>query len=133
MARWLVKTEPDVYSYDDLAHDGRGVWDGVRNATALGHLRRFTVGDEVFVYHSGKARAIVGVARVARGPYPDPAHDDPRLVVVDLVPVRRFAQPVTLAAIKADSAFAAFDLVRISRLSVMAVPDGIWQRIVDMS
>jgi len=132
MARsyWLVKTEPDEYAYDDLERDGRGVWDGVRNATALGHLRRFAAGDEVLVYHSGRQRAIVGVARVARGPYPDPQHDDPKLVVVDLVPVRRLRRPVTLAEIKADPAFAQFDLVRISRLSVMPVGAKAWRRIV---
>jgi predicted RNA-binding protein with PUA-like domain len=132
MARWLVKTEPDEYAYADLERDGRGAWDGVRNATALIHLRRFAPGDEVLVYHTGRERRIVGLARVARAPYADPATGDPRHAVVDLVPVRRLASPVTLAMIKADPAAADFDLVRISRLSVMPVPDDLWQRILDL-
>jgi len=129
MARWLAKTEPDEYAYDDLERDSRGTWDGVRNPTALMHLRSFAVGDEVLVYHTGKEKRVVGVARVVRGPYPDPKQDDPRYVVVDLEPVRRLACPVTLAEIKADPAFAAFDLVRISRLSVMPVPAALWKRL----
>jgi len=131
MARWLVKTEPDDYAYADLARDGHGVWDGVRNTTALQHLRRFAPGDEVLVYHTGKERRIVGLARVADSPYPDPASDDPRHVVVDLAPVRHLARPVTLAEIKADPACAGFDLVRIPRLSVMPVPDALWDRLLD--
>lgn len=132
MARWLVKTEPEDYSYDDLERDGRGVWDGVRNATALLHLRRFARGDEVLIYHTGRERRIVGLARVARGPYTDPATGDPRHAVVDLVPVRRLAGAVPLATIKADPAAAGWDLVRISRLSVMPVPDDLWRRILDL-
>lgn len=130
MSRWLVKTEPEEYAYRDLERDGRGVWDGVRNATALQHLRRFSPGDEVMIYHTGRERRIVGIARVAGDAYPDPAGSDGRHVVVDLVPVRPLARPVTLAAIKADPTFADFDLVRISRLSVMPVPGDLWRRIL---
>ncbi len=133
MNRWLVKTEPDEYAYDDLEAEGRGVWDGVRNATALIHLRRFAVGDAVLVYHTGKERRIVGRARVVRAPYPDPGLDDPRYVVVDLAPEARLERPVALAEIKADAAFASFDLVRISRLSVMPVPPTMWQRLLAWS
>lgn len=133
MARWLVKTEPEEYAYDDLERDGRGVWDGVRNATALQHLRRFAPGDEVLVYHTGRQRQVVGVARVARAPYADPRLEDARYVVVDLEPVRRLTRPVSLAEIKAERSFSGFDLVRISRLSVMPVPDEVWRRLVDWS
>ena len=130
MARWLVKTEPDEYAYDDLERDGRGVWDGVRNATALQHLRRFAPGDEVLIYHTGRERRVVGIAQVVSAPYRDPRLEDARYVVVDLVPVGRLPRPVGLAEIKAEPAFAAFDLVRISRLSVMPVPEPIWRRVL---
>ena len=130
MPRWLVKTEPDEYAYADLERDGRGMWDGVRNATALQHLRRFAPDDEVLVYHTGRERRIVGIARVVGDPYPDPSGSDPRHVVVDLVPVRPLSRPVTLVAIKADPVFAGFDLVRISRLSVMPIPADLWRRIL---
>ncbi|MFO7652843.1 MAG: EVE domain-containing protein [Candidatus Krumholzibacteriia bacterium] len=128
--RWLVKTEPDEYAYDDLEREGVGVWDGVRNATALRHLRGFTPGDEVLVYHTGRERRVVGLARVVRGAYPDPSAGDPRYVVADLAPVRRLEPPVTLAEIKADPALAACDLVRLPRLSVMPVPAVLWRRVV---
>lgn len=133
MARWLVKTEPDEYSFDDLLRAGRDVWDGVKNNTALIHLRAMRPGDDVFVYHTGKERAVVGLARVASEPYPDPNAADPKLTVVDVAAVGRLERPVTLAEIKADPAFAGWELVRISRLSVMPVPDPLWERILAMS
>lgn len=133
MARWLVKTEPDEYSFDDLQLAGRDVWDGVRNHAALKHMRAMKVGDEVFVYHTGKVRAVVGRARVVREAYPDPQADDEKWIVVDLEAVAPLANPVSLAAIKADSAFADWELVRISRLSVMPVPDPVWDRILTMA
>lgn len=133
MARWLVKTEPDEYSFADLQKEGRDVWDGVRNHAALKHMRSMKVGDEVLVYHTGKERAIVGLANVVREAYPDPQAGDPKWVVVDLEAVAPLANPVTLAAIKADPAFADWELVRISRLSVMPVPDHLWERIMAMA
>ena len=133
MARWLVKTEPDEYSFDDLVRAGRDRWDGVRNPVALRHMRSMHPGDEVFVYHTGNVKAIVGLARVASDPYPDPQAGDPKWIVVDLEAVRPLARPVTLAAIKADPAFASWELVRISRLSVMPVPDPLWERIMAMA
>ena len=133
MARWLVKTEPEEYSFADLQRAGRDVWDGVRNNAALKHMRAMRPGDEVLVYHTGGVRAIVGLARVASAPYPDPKAGDPRWIVVDLEAVAPLARPVTLAAIKADPAFAGWELVRISRLSVMPVPDPLWERILAMS
>lgn len=133
MAKWLFKTEPDDYSYDDLERDGRTIWDGVKNNWALKNLRGVQKGDQALIYHTGKERAVTGVAEVVSDPYPDPEADDPKLVVVDIVPVGAWSQPVTLAAIKADSAFSDFALVRFSRLSVMPVPAKIWQRLEKMS
>lgn len=133
MARWLVKTEPDEYSFEDLQRAGRDVWDGVRNHAALKHMWSMKLGDEVLVYHTGKERAIVGLARVVREAYPDPEADDEKWIVVDLEATRPLARPVTLAEIKADPAFAGWELVRISRLSVMPVPDPLWERIMAMA
>jgi predicted RNA-binding protein with PUA-like domain len=129
---WLLKTEPDDYRWEDLERDGRTVWDGVANPTALRHLRAVSPGDRALVYHTGGERAAVGIARAVSGPYPDPRAGDPKLVVFDLVPERRLPRPVTLAAVKADPAFAGFDLVRLPRLSVMPVPPALWDRIVAM-
>ena len=132
MARWLAKTEPSDYAYDDLEQDGTTCWDGIKNATALIHLRKVKAGDEVLVYHTGKERRVVGVARATSAAYPDPKLDDERWAVFDLEPVERLAQPVALAAIKADDAFADFDLLRIARLSFMPVPAKLWRRILRM-
>jgi predicted RNA-binding protein with PUA-like domain len=131
--RWLLKTEPREYSFEDLIRDKKTVWDGVTNALALKHLRAIRIRDELLIYHTGNVRAAVGLARAASDPYPDPANRDPRIVVVDVVPVRRLAQPVTLQAIKASPAFRTFELVRLPRLSVMPVPDALWKKILQMS
>lgn len=137
--QWLVKTEPGTYAFQDLQREGRTVWDGVKNALALRHLRSMRPGDLVMVYHSVSDKACVGIARVDAEPYPDPRGQDPRLTVVDLVPVKPLAQPVTLAAIKADPLFTTPDqdgevflLVRMSRLSVMPVSAPRWRRLVAM-
>lgn len=127
MARWLLKTEPSDYAYDDLERAGKAVWDGVRNAVALKHLRSIRKGDEVLVYHTGAEKAVVGVARATSDAYPDPK--DAALAVVDLAPVRRLERPVTLAAVKADPAFAAWELARLPRLSVMPVPEAVHRRL----
>ena len=132
MARWLIKTEPGDYSYEDLETDGGTCWDGIKNAAALIHLRKVEAGDELFVYHTGKERRIVGIAGATSEAYADPALDDERRAVVDIEPVRRLDTPVTLAAIKEDPAFADFDLVRISRLSVMPVSAKLWRRLLKM-
>ncbi len=133
MAYWLLKTEPDDYSYDELVADKRGVWDGVGNATALQNIRKIAKGDLVFIYHTGKEKAVVGVAEVVTNPYPDPQANDPKLVAFDLKPKRKLAKPVTLQQIKSDPAFEGWDLVRISRLSVMPVTPAIWKRIEKLS
>jgi predicted RNA-binding protein with PUA-like domain len=133
MAAWLLKTEPNVYSWEDLERDRRTVWDGVRNNAALKHMRSVRAGDQALVYHSGEERAAVGLARIATAPYPDPRAGDPRLVVFDLEPVRRLPRPVTLAEVKADPAFAGFALVREPRLSVMPVPPALWKRLLALA
>ncbi len=127
---WLLKTEPSTYAYADLERDGKGAWDGVANPVALKHLRAMTTGDECFVYHTGNEKRIVGIARVTKAAYPDPKQSDQRLVVVDLVPVRRVARPVTLAEVKGDGRFADWELVRIGRLSVMPVSEARWKAIL---
>ena len=133
MARWLLKTEPSEYSFDQLLQDKKTVWSGVTNATALIHLRSMTKGDEAIIYHTGDERSAVGLATIASAPYPDPAADNPKLVVVDLKAGKRLASPVTLATIKADKAFAGWDLLRIGRLSVVPVPDAMWDRLLALS
>ncbi|MEP6590075.1 MAG: EVE domain-containing protein [Gemmatimonadota bacterium] len=118
---WILKSEPSTYSWAALVADGRTVWDGVASNAALLHLRAMRKGDEVLLYHSGEERAIIGIAQIARGPYPDPGLDDPKRVVVDLVPVRPLKRSVTLGEIKAVPGLADLGLVRISRLSCMPV------------
>ena len=127
---WLLKTEPSTYSYDDLERDAKGVWDGVANPVALRNLRAMTAGDECFVYHTGTEKRIVGIARVTKAAYPDPKQSDPKMVVVDLVPVKRVVRPVTLSEIKADGRFADWELVRIARLSVMPVLEARWKAVL---
>lgn len=129
---WLVKEEPTHYSFDDLLRDRKTSWTGVRNALAQKHLRAMRKGDRIFYYHTGSEKAIVGIARAAGDPYPDPADASGALFAVDVAPVERLRTPVTLAAIKADKAFASFPLVRIARLSVMPVSDDEWRRIERM-
>ncbi|RPI01700.1 MAG: EVE domain-containing protein [Zetaproteobacteria bacterium] len=131
--RWLLKTEPGEYAFEDLLRDGRTVWDGVTNRLAQKHLRAIRKRDRLLVYHTGTVRAAVGIAVAASDPYPDPASTDPRMVVVDVVPVARLEKAVALAAIKADSRFREFDLVRLPRLSVMPVPERIWEEILSMA
>lgn len=130
---WLLKTEPGTYSFADLARDKRTTWDGVSNPVALKNLRAMKKGDEAFVYHTGDEKSVVGVARIASDPYPDPKQNDDRLVVVDLVPARAVPRPVSLATIKADKRFAGFALVRISRLSVMPVLPAQWKVILALA
>jgi predicted RNA-binding protein with PUA-like domain len=126
---WLLKTEPSEYSWDDLARDKKTAWAGVTNALALKHIRAMKQGDLALVYHTGNDRAVVGTAKVASHPYPDPKAGDEKIVIVDVMPVKKFSKPVTLDLIKADPTFAGWDLLRIGRLSVVPVPPAIWKRI----
>jgi predicted RNA-binding protein with PUA-like domain len=109
------------------------VWAGVRNPLAQKHLRSIRKGDRIFYYHTGKEKAVVAIARALSDAYPDPDDGSGKLFVVDIAPEKKLPQPVTLAAIKADRAFASFPLVRMSRLSVMPVTDPEWDRIELMS
>lgn len=133
MAYWILKTEPTTYSFADLQREGRTVWDGVANNTALIHIRSMQPGDEAIIYHSGDVRSAVGLARIASAPYADPKLDDPKRVVVDVEVVRPLIRPVTLAAIKADPGFAQLGLVRLPRLSVVPVSVEQWQTLMQMA
>ena len=127
---WILKSEPSTYSYADLERDGRTVWDGIRNAQALIHLRAMKQGDRTLFYHTGDEKAIVGLARIASDPYPDPKASDEKLVVVDLVADRPLTKTIALSEIKQDPAFATLGLVRHSRLSVVPVPEEQWKRLL---
>ena len=128
MTTFLLKTEPDDYSFDDLVRDKRTEWDGVRNPTALMHMRTAKKGDEAYIYHTGKERRIVGIARIVSDVYEDPANPgltgkgDLKGPLFDIAPGKAAKNPLTLGEIKADPRFAGFDLVRLSRLSAMPVP-----------
>jgi len=128
MPTWLLKSEPDCYAWAQMQLDRRTHWDGVASPAAQKHLRDVRVGDEAFFYHTGDERAIVGLVKVVKAPYPDPevpgitAAGDPKGVLIDIAPVKAAKTPVTLAAIKADPRFAEFLLVKISRLGVLPVP-----------
>ena len=128
-----MKEEPDHYGYDQLERDGKTVWAGVRNPLAQKHLRSIRKGDRLFYYHTGKEKAVVAIAKAASDAYPDPDDDSGKSYVVDVTPEKKLPHPVTLAAIKADKAFASFPLVRMSRLSVMPVSDAEWAQIEKMS
>jgi len=130
---WILKTDADTYDFDRLVRERRTVWDGVTNTLALKHIRGMAKGDLAFIYHSGDEKALVGLARIASDPYADPKGGDPRLAVVDLEAGERLARPVTLAAIKADPAFADLGLVRMSRLSVVPLPAAQWRRLLEMA
>jgi predicted RNA-binding protein with PUA-like domain len=125
--RWLFKTEPSVYSYQQLEKDKKTVWDGVGNNLALKNLKDIKKGEQIFIYHTGDEKAAVGVARALGGPYPDPEKDDAKMLVVDIEPVRALKRPVTLAEVKAHPKLKNFDLVRNSRLSIMKVSDEQWE------
>jgi len=133
MNHWLLKSDPETYGLDDLERDKKTVWDGVRNNQALQYMRQMKKGDAVLIYHSGDDKCILCLAEVARGPYSDPKETDEKLVVIDLVFKRRLPTPVTLAQIKADARFSEFALVRLSRLSVMPVPEATWDALCTMA
>jgi len=130
---WLFKEEPSSYSFDSLVKDKRAVWSGVKNPLAQKHLHGVKRGDQIFYYHTGDEKAVVGVAVAVGDAYPDPQDKSGKHAVVDVAPVRPLERAVTLAEIKADSAFASFPLVRISRLSVMPVSNDEWRRIEKMA
>jgi predicted RNA-binding protein with PUA-like domain len=132
-AKWLLKSDPEHYSFFDLERDGKTVWDGIANNLALKNLRNVRRGDQVMVYHTGDERAAVGLAEAASDPYPDPKQKDPRLVVIDLQAKGKLARPVTLDEVKKSASLKSFDLVRMPRLSVMPVSDAQWNTLLAMA
>ena len=131
--RWLFKTEPSVYSYQQLEKDKKTMWDGVANNLALKNLKDIKKGDEILIYHTGDEKTAVGVARALSVAYPDPSKKDPKLLVVDIEAVKPLPKPVTLAEVKANKKLANFDLVRLSRLSIMKVSDEQWEILEGMA
>lgn len=119
MNHWLVKTEPETYSWDDFVKDKKTTWDGVRNFQARSHLKAMQKGDLVFFYHTGDEKSIVGIAKVVKEHYPDPKDKD--WVVIDLAPEKKLKNPVSLSQIKAEKRLSNMVLVRASRLSVQPV------------
>jgi predicted RNA-binding protein with PUA-like domain len=132
MAYWLVKSEPFVYSWDQLVKDGRSGWEGVRNYAARLHLRAMKKGDRVLFYHSNKGTEIVGIAEVLREAYPDPTTQED-WSSVDIKPVRALKKPVTLADVKARKDLANMALIRLGRLSVQPVTPAEWDAIMEMA
>ncbi len=130
---WLLKTDPEDYTYSDLERDGKAVWDGVSNNLALQNLRKISRGDRLLIYHTGAEKAVVGLAEAASDPYADPKATDPKLVVIDVKPLRRVKRLTTLGEIKQTTALATFQLVRQPRLSVVPVNEQEWSIIAEMT
>ena len=133
MSYWLVKSEPDTYSWDDFVKEGQTCWSGVRNYAALLHLRTMKKGDEVFFYHSNEGLEIVGIAKVTKEAYQDPTTTDERWVAIDLKPLRAIKNPVSLETIKKDKRLANMALVRIGRLSTQPVSDQEWKVVLELA
>ena len=130
---WLMKSEPDAYSWDDLAEEGEGTWDGVRNHRAANNLRAMQVGDEAFFYHSNIGKEIVGIATISEAGLTDPSDPEGKWAAVKVKPVRKLANPVTLKQIKADPKLADIELVKLSRLSVAVITPEEWKYIISMA
>ena len=124
---WLIKSEPEAYSFDRLVEEGRTLWDGVRNYRARNNLQAMQVGDEAFFYHSVSEKQIVGIVRISRAGLGDPKDDTGTWAAVEIEPVRKFATPVTLAAIKAEPTLEEIELLRQSRLSVAEIRPEEWK------
>ena len=133
MNYWMVKQEPEAYSWDDFVKDGKTDWTGVRNFTARNNLKEMSAGDKVFYYHSGDERSVVGYAKVTKTAFPDPTAEEGSWVAVELEAGKPVKNPVTLAAIKANPRLAEMKLVKLSRLSVSPVTKEEWDEIVEMS
>lgn len=121
MKYWLVKSEPDVYSWDQLVADGQTFWDGVRNYAARNNLRDMKVGDKLLYYHSGDEKQIVGLAEVVKESYQDPTTDEDAWVCVDVKPVKKYLKPLTLKTIKQTESLKAIALIKLMRLSVVPI------------
>ena len=129
---WMVKQEPEVYSWDDLVRDGKTDWTGVRNFQARNNLRQMNVGDRVLFYHSGTGKCVVGIAEVAKAAYPDPTADDSQWVAVDIKPVKSLKESVPLASIRYNPKLSNLPLIRQSQLSVMSLTKEEFETIVGM-
>ncbi len=129
---WLVKQEPETYSWDDFVRDGRTDWTGVRNFQARNNLRQMRVGERVLFYHSGTGKCVVGIAEVAKAAYPDPTADDPQWVAVDLKPLKPLNEPVPLASIRYHQNLGNLPLIRQSQLSVMPLTKKEFETILSM-
>ena len=132
MAYWLIKSEPDVYSWDQLLKDKQTCWDGIRNYAARNFLKAMKIGDSLFFYHSNKGMEIVGIATVAKEAFPDPGSEDPAWFAIDVKPFKKLAHPVTLVQIKKEKSLAGMALVRVARLSVQPVTTAEWDTIIKM-
>ena len=130
---WVVKSEPEAYSWAMLVKDGKTAWTGVRNFAARLHLRAMARGDLVFFYHSGEGKEIVGIAKVAKPAYPDPTAKEGDWSCVDLAPVKALAKPVTLSSIKADKILKAMAFVKQSRLSVSPMDEKQFNRLLELA
>lgn len=133
MAYWLAKSEPSTYSWDELVKEKQTCWSGVRNYAARLHLRAMKKGDEVLFYHSNEGMEIVGIAKVAKESYQDPTTTDDKWVAVDLKPVRKLKNPVSLTQIKADKRLNNMALVRLGRLSVQPVTEDEWKIVMELA
>lgn len=133
MAFWLVKSEPSVYSFDQLMKDKKVVWDGIRNYAARNNLRNMQKGDKAFYYHSNEGMEIVGTAVVSKPFFQDPTSDDPNWVAVELKPSRKFKKAVSLTEVKKEAKLLNMDLVRLGRLSVQQVRPEEWKIIMEMA
>jgi len=133
MKYWLVKQEPESYSFADFQKEGKTDWTGVRNYAARNNLKEMKVGDKVFYYHSGDERSVVGLAKVTKEHFPDPTADEGSWVAVELEAGKTVKNPVTLSAIKANPKLAGMALVRLSRLSVTPVAKEEYEEIINMS
>jgi len=129
---WLVKQEPETYSWTTFVKEGETAWTGVRNYQARNNLRAMSKGDPVLFYHSGESKEVVGIARVAKEAYPDPTGAEGDWSGVDLVPVKALKRPVTLGSIKADNALKEIPLIRNSRLSVMPLTEAQFKRVLEL-
>lgn len=133
MNKWLLKTEPTVYSYSQLEKDKKTCWDGVTSPGGLFQIKQAKKGDLAFIYHTGDEKQVVGIAEIISDPYPDPKAGNPKIMVFDIKPKSKLNNPVTLAQVKADKRFKDSRLVNEGRLSVQPMPENLWDAIIEIS
>ena len=133
MNYWLLKEEPKNYSFDILEKEKNTTWDWIKNNLALKHIKQIKKGDELFIYHSGVEKLIIGIAKAISKPYPDPNQNNEKLLVFDIKIKKRLKRAISLKEIKSNSIFKDFELVRLSRLSVMPVSQKYWNYIIKLS